>query len=140
MGPFGRMVKPIYWTLWMFRFFAIINGILLTTVSLQVEAATCTADPDARPWTVVGDAASDTDLSGAACAPSGQCLLVSDEKRRAWFFTKDETTRGAPKMTVGDRLSLKPATGEDEADAEGAAFDNGHFYAIGSHGTSRHKN
>ena len=30
-------------------------------------------------------------------------------------------------------------SGDDEADAEGAAFDSGHFYAIGSHGTSRRK-
>lgn len=120
--------------------FAILIGLLLAGVSLEAEAADCTVDPDARPWAVVGDATSDTDLSGAACAPNGQCLLVSDEKRRAWFFRMDEPIPGAPKIIVGERVKLKPAAGEDEADAEGAAFDNGHFYVIGSHGTSRYKN
>jgi len=118
----------------------VLTALMLDSAIPQAQGASCTADADARPWTVIGDAATDADLSGAACASDGQCLLVSDEKRRAWFFRLTETTPATPKLTVGDRLELKPASGDKEADAEGAAFDGGDFYAIGSHGTSRHKN
>ena len=72
---------------------ALTLGAVSPAVSTVARAATCTADPDVRPWTVDGDAARDTDISGAACAPDGRCLLVSDEKRRAWFFRLDELTR-----------------------------------------------
>jgi hypothetical protein len=65
--------------------FAMLNALTVAGVSPAI-AASCTADPDVRQWTVAGDAISDTDISGAACAPDGRCLLVSDEKRRAWFF------------------------------------------------------
>jgi hypothetical protein len=56
------------------------------------------------------------------------------------FFKLDESAPGAPQLIIGDQIRLNPASGDKEADAEGAAFDNGHFYAIGSHGMSRHKN
>jgi hypothetical protein len=92
-----------------------------------------------RKWGIVGEAANDADLSGAACAPDGRCLLVSDEKRRAWFFVRDEKDPAKPTIIVGDPVKLTPATGDHEADAEGAAFDQGRFYVIGSHGTSRRK-
>ena len=125
------------------KLFALLNSLMLTEVSLSVSiaarAATCTADADVRSWMVIGDADGDTDISGAACAPDGRCLLVSDEKRRAWFFRLDETHPAAPKLIIGDKIKLNPVSGDDEADAEGAAFDSGHFYAIGSHGTSRRK-
>src|SRR5207249_6708273 len=63
-----------------------------------------------------------------------------DEKRRAWFFRIDESSPAIPKLVSGDKIKLDPEKGSDEADAEGAAFDAGRFYAVGSHGTSRHKN
>src|SRR4051794_6011291 len=119
--------------------FAVLNAVALPGVS-PAQAASCTADRDVRQWRVAGDADSDTDISGAACAPDGRCLMVSDEKRRAWFFELDESDPGAPKLIIGNQIKLDPASGDKEADAEGAAFDGGHFYAIGSHGTSRHKN
>src|ERR1051325_3873292 len=122
---------------------ALLSALMLAeanpAVSIAARAATCTADADMRSWTVTGDADSDTDISGAACAPDGRCLLVSDEKRRAWFFRLDETHPAVPKLIIGDRIKLNPVNGDDEADAEGAAFDSGHFYVIGSHGTSRRK-
>src|SRR4051794_5801609 len=125
------------------KIFALLNALMLAeagpAVSIAARAATCTADADVRSWTLSGDADSDTDISGAACAPDGRCLLVSDEKRRAWFFRLDETHPAAPKLITGDKIKLNPVSGDDEADAEGAAFDSGHFYAIGSHGTSRRK-
>lgn len=95
------------------------------------------SDTAGRRWAIVGEAATDTDLSGAACAPDRRCLLVSDEKRRAWFFSLEQREPAAPKIVIGERVKLTPAEGGDEADAEGAAFDGGRFYAIGSHGASR---
>jgi hypothetical protein len=116
----------------------LLSGSLAWSGSAVGQMPSCTADSDARPWAVVGDAASDSDLSGAACAPDGRCLLVSDEKRRAWFFRSDETAT-KPKLTVSEQIKLSPVNGGDEADLEGAAFDGGHFYALGSHGASRRK-
>jgi len=140
MGSMVQIAEPSFRTPATVKVFAVLNALMLATASPVAQAASCTADPDARTWTVAGDAATDTDISGAACAPDGRCLLVSDEKRRAWFFRLDETAPATPKLIVGSPLKLNPASGEDEADVEGAAFDGGHFYAIGSHGTSRHKN
>lgn len=82
-------------------------------------------------------AAGDKDISGAACAPDGRCLLVSDEKRRAWLFRHDTAAPGGPHLVVGAELELTPASGGNEADAEAAAFAGGWFYAVGSHGTGR---
>jgi hypothetical protein len=116
-----------------------IGTIAATAGLLSAVIAARADDNDGRKWTVVGDAGSDKDISGAACAPDGRCLLVSDEKHRAWFFTRDETDPANPRMIVGERIKLTPHLGGDESDAEAAAFDHGHFYAIGSHGTARKK-
>src|SRR5215831_2670295 len=80
----------------------VLTAMMLDSAIPQAQGASCTADADARPWTVIGDAATDADLSGAACASDGQCLLVSDEKRRAWFFRLNQTTPSTPTLTVGD--------------------------------------
>ena len=69
---------------------------------------------DGKPWTVAGEAADDSDLSGAACSPDGICVLVSDEKHRAWLFTRDETNVDEPRILTGDRIRLQPAQGGDE--------------------------
>jgi hypothetical protein len=126
------------------KLLCVLNALTLAAVSPAVStaarAAGCTADPDVRQWMIDGDAARGTDISGAACAPDGRCLMVSDEKRRAWFFGLDQIHPTEPKLIIRDQVKLNPASGDEEADAEGAAFDGGHFYAIGSHGTSRHKN
>jgi hypothetical protein len=80
-------------------------------------------------------------ISGAACAPTTPkvCLAVNDEKKYAQFFTID-TSDGA-KLVPGDLIRLAPNNdGEleiNELDLEGAAYDNGFFYAVGSHGAPR---
>jgi hypothetical protein len=113
MGLMLGIAEPCFRTPAIVKLFALFNALMLATASPVAQAASCTADPDARTWTVVGDAATDTDISGAACAPDGRCLLVSDEKRRAWFFRLDETAPAAPKLIVGGQLKLNPASGED---------------------------
>jgi len=89
-------------------------------------------------WSFVEHAENNKDLSGAACAPDGRCLLVSDEDRKAWWFKIDRSDASAPRLVAGKPFDL-PEQGADEADAEAAAFDRDWFYAIGSHGTSRKK-
>jgi uncharacterized protein DUF3616 len=79
------------------------------------------------------------EFSGAACAPDGRCLLVGDEGRRARFFTIEEPPGERPKIVIGAAVTLVPAEGDGEADAEAAAFDRGRFYVLGSHGTSRRR-
>jgi len=114
---------------------------LLAGAGFQFAAAAqpVSTDTAGRRWTIVGEAATDTDLSGAACTRDGRCLLVSDEKRRAWFFTLDQRDPTKPKIVIGDPVKLKPAEGDGEADVEAAAFDGDRYYAIGSHGVSRYK-
>jgi uncharacterized protein DUF3616 len=112
---------------------------LLPTSQACMQPAFAQAS-DGKPWTVAGEAADDSDLSGAACSPDGICVLVSDEKHRAWLFTRDETNADEPRILTGDRIRLKPAQGGDESDTEAVAYDDHHFYAIGSHGTARKKN
>ena len=65
---------------------------LLPTSQACMQPAFAQAS-DGKPWTVAGEAADDSDLSGAACSPDGICVLVSDEKHRAWLFTRDEKRR-----------------------------------------------
>ena len=93
-------------------------------------------------WTLAGEPVARKEameFSGAACAPDGRCLLVGDEGRRARFFTVEEAPGERPKLVIGAVVSLVPAEGDGEADAEAAAFDRGRFYVAGSHGTSRRK-
>jgi hypothetical protein len=136
LGPTGRRSPArILW-----KIIAILPFLLANAASPPLaRAQPAASDTAGRRWAIVGEAATDTDLSGAACAPDGRCLLVSDEKRRAWFFALDQRQPAAPKIVIGERVKLTPTQGGDEADAEGAAFDGGRFYAIGSHGTSRRK-
>jgi uncharacterized protein DUF3616 len=79
------------------------------------------------------------ELSGAACAPDGRCLLVGDEGRRARWFTIEEAPGQRPEIVIGAAVPLVPAEGDGEADAEAAAFDRGRFYIVGSHGLPRKK-
>ena len=77
MGSMVQIAEPSFRTPATVKVFAVLNALMLATARPVAQAASCTADPDARTWTVAGDAATDTDISGAACAPDGRCLLVS---------------------------------------------------------------
>ena len=101
-------------------------------------AQTC-GPASGKTWTVESNFKGDkarTQLSGAACniaAQVPQCLVVNDEKTYAQRFTISGTT-----LVPGQSIDL--IEGDDEPDAEGAAFWKGSFYVTGSHGNSRKKN
>jgi len=96
----------------------------------------------ATAWNVQSDFASDararTNLSGAACAPTtppfASCLIVNDDKSYAQLFSLDGTT-----IVPGQVIRLKDDDTGDP-DAEGAAYADGSFYVVGSHGRSRYQN
>ncbi|MGB9369376.1 MAG: DUF3616 domain-containing protein [Xanthobacteraceae bacterium] len=79
-----------------------------------------------------------TNLSGAACTtrapPFRSCLIVNDQKNYAQFFHVDGT-----KLIPGAVVRLRDG-GDGDPDLEGAAYDSGFFYAIGSHGRTRWAN
>ena len=100
--------------------------------------------PIAR-WTVKPDLSIEdkeaTNVSGAACAvvrgERKSCLLIGDEVKYARFFSiSGETLTPGPKIFL---LPKQDASGKKfkETDAEGIAFDNGHYYIIGSHGLNK---
>jgi len=82
------------------------------------------------------------EISGAVCAGSetnkAWCLAVNDETKYAQFFSIRGNSINPLKRI---KLLAKFGDGEkaDEIDAEGAAYDNGFVYVIGSHGLSRRK-
>jgi Protein of unknown function (DUF3616) len=90
-----------------------------------------------KSWSVQSNFRGDkarTQLSGAACdATASRCIAVNDEKEYAQFFTMSGSA-----ITPGNTVDL--VTGDDEPDAEGAAFAGDFFYVTGSHGSSRKKN
>jgi hypothetical protein len=65
--------------------------------------------------------------------PFKTCLIANDEKKYAQFFSI-KGSRIRPLKVI--RLVRKDADGDP--DAEGVAYDKGHFYIVGSHGRSRH--
>src|SRR3954452_13110309 len=93
-------------------------------------------------WSVQGDFAKNdearTNLSGAACAtrapPFRSCLIVNDQKNYAQFFSIEGT-----RLVPGAVVRLREGGGGDP-DLEGAAYERGFFYAVGSHGRSRWAN
>jgi hypothetical protein len=113
--------------------------LLASQIAQSAPPAQAACERVAGSWSFVDHAEKNKDLSGAACAPDGGCLLVSDEDRKAWWFRIDRRDASAPRL-VADKPFDLPKQGGDEADAEAAAFDQGWFYAIGSHGTSRRGN
>ncbi len=79
-------------------------------------------------------------ISGAACVPVElpNCIVALDEGKHTQFFTiKDKTLvpgavmRVLPEKNAGQVFK--------EIDAEGAAYADGYFYLVGSHGLSRKK-
>ena len=79
-------------------------------------------------------------ISGAACAPVSPpvCVVALDEKQRTQFFTID-----GDRIVPGKSMRLLPkelnGAKTGEIDAEGAAYGDGFFYLVGSHGLSRKK-
>ena len=82
------------------------------------------------------------DVSGIACDDGVDlprlCLVVDDETQGAQIvLLKDEELRAGGFIP----LTIAQFAGEPlELDAEGVAFDAGHFYVVGSHGRPRHEN
>lgn len=78
-------------------------------------------------------------LSGAACAPNGPCLLVGDEMRFARLFTLSPGMAQPQRLSPGEPLYLLPGSAPDdpETDVEGVAHADGIFFIVGSH--SRNK-
>ncbi|WP_346912779.1 DUF3616 domain-containing protein [uncultured Roseibium sp.] len=75
-------------------------------------------------------------ISGAACAPvlPPVCIAALDEKNRTQFFTiADRTLKPGPVMAIVED------NGNGDPDTEGAAYADGFFYLLGSHGLSRKK-
>lgn len=75
-------------------------------------------------------------ISGAACAPvmPPKCIVALDEKTRTQFFTiSNHMLEPGPVMSIVD-------DGIGDPDTEGAAYADGFFYLLGSHGLSRKKN
>jgi hypothetical protein len=96
--------------------------------------------PDEVNWTVqpsFGPANTEAgkNISGAACArtqrASGGCIAVNDTNRLVQLFAISGT-RILPTALL--RLLSEPFGSPGGMDAEAAAFDNGFFYVIGSHG------
>ncbi len=79
-------------------------------------------------------------ISGAACAPITPpvCIVALDEGQSTQFFTFSDKM-----ITPGAVMRLLPESDGwlefREIDAEGAAYADGYFYLIGSHGLSRKK-
>jgi Protein of unknown function (DUF3616) len=98
---------------------------------------TCERSADNN-WTVKPDFRGDkarTQLSGAACNETiSRCIAANDEKTYAQFFTVSGS------KIIPDASSIDLIAGDDEPDAEGAAYAGGSFYVTGSHGNSRRKN
>lgn len=104
-----------------------------------------------QPWKVKGKLVGETkgqaefkkskDVSGIACDSSTSlprlCLVVDDETQGAQIvLLKDGELR------VGEYIPLTNAQFDGkplELDAEGVAFDGGHFYVTGSFGRARHE-
>jgi hypothetical protein len=135
------------------KFFLSLAGVVACCAMLAIPAS-ARADASSQPsWKVheklLGkpknaagtDFKKSEDASGIACAsPSGfprVCLVVDDESQGAQIvIVKDG------ELIAGDfiRLITDSHAGKLlELDAEGAAFADGAFYVIGSHGRARHE-
>lgn len=80
-------------------------------------------------------------VSGIACATTTGfpriCLLVDDESQGAQIVILEDGKLIAGEFVrlIDDSFAGKPV----ELDAEGAAFADGYFYVVGSHGRPRHE-
>jgi len=88
-----------------------------------------------------GDSDKSKDVSGIACATATGfprvCLVVDDETQGAQIVIVEDG-----ELMAGQFIRLIYDTYDDkllELDAEGAAYADGFFYVIGSHGRPRHE-
>jgi Protein of unknown function (DUF3616) len=128
---------------------------LLMACSLAAAASviiSMASAKDAESWKVHGklfgeqkdphaDPDKSKDVSGIACATTSGfpriCLIVDDETQGAQIVIVDDG-----ELTAGQFIRLIYDTHHDEVlelDAEGAAYADGFFYVIGSHGRPRHQ-
>ncbi|MBR0718237.1 DUF3616 domain-containing protein [Bradyrhizobium liaoningense] len=113
---------------------------LLAAIVALASASPVSADmlePQSPAWQLTEPFKKSTDartnLSGAACAMPTSCLIVNDEKKYAQFFAIEGTT-----INPGKVIKLLSDQASGDPDAEGAAYDDGYFYVMGSHGRKRH--
>jgi hypothetical protein len=122
----------------MIPFRVALSVILLCLAASPAPAQTLT--PQSVHWSVAPTFAKDKDarenISGAACAatqpPFRSCLAVNDYKKYAQFFSivENRIVPGAVIRLLGDNIDSDP-------DAEAAAYHDGYFYVVGSHGVGR---
>ena len=84
-------------------------------------------------WRVDGKFDKGKDLSGIACGPDGLGLVATDEGSLLQSFRLDRAERT---LRVGAARAALLRPGE-EADYEGLCWDEGWFYAVGSHARGR---
>ena len=117
-------------------------AIAVATLFLASAAFAQTIAPQPAQWTVAPSFGKSADarenISGAACTatepPFRSCLAINDQKKYAQLFSISGKT-----IMPGPTVRLLDDSADGDPDAEGAAYDQGFFYAVGSHGLSRKK-
>jgi Protein of unknown function (DUF3616) len=117
-------------------FAALTATLALSATVAHAEAAAGTAWDEGPHFS--GNNKTRESISGAACAPVAPpvCLAAMDEGQSAQFFAIE-----GRKLVPGRVIRLLPDQDGwldfDEIDAEGAAYADGFFYIMGSHGLTR---
>jgi hypothetical protein len=107
---------------------------------VALPASAQTVAPQTVHWSVIPGFAKDAEarqnISGAACAttnpPFRSCLAVNDQKKYAQFFSVADN-----KIVPGGVIRILGNNAATDPDAEGAAYYDGYFYVVGSHGVGR---
>jgi hypothetical protein len=108
-----------------------VAGLLFWQATALAQLPTWTVDPE-----FAKGMGARMNISGAACAPTEplfqSCLAVNDDKKYAQFFRIDGTT-----IVPGQVIRLLGEDADHDPDTEAAAYHDGYFYVLGSHGRSR---
>src|SRR3954453_12455619 len=80
--------------------------LLASQIAQSAPPAEAACERVAGSWSFVDHAGNNKDLSGAACAPDGKCLLVSDEDRKAWWFRIERRDSSAPRLVADKPFDL----------------------------------
>src|SRR4051794_14552831 len=106
-------------------------GLLLWQATALAQVPAWTVDPEFAKGT-----GARMNISGAACAPTEplfqSCLAVNDDKKYAQFFRID-----GPTIVPGPVIALLGEDADHDPDTEAAAYHDGYFDVLGSHGRSR---